>query len=61
MFFLAVFTLATLMTEPPQVVAVYKDVDACHVQASKNNFPGIGKPQGEEVVRWVCLALVAPL
>lgn len=56
MFFLAVFVLATIMTEPPKVVSVYSNLDACLVQADKANFPNpLGPP--DDVVRWVCLEL----
>lgn len=52
MFFLAVLTWATLTTEPPKIVKVYKTLDECLAMASQQNKADLFGPPPQ---KWVCL------
>jgi hypothetical protein len=53
MFFLAVLTWATLTTEAPVILKVFRTLDDCTVEASKRNNPVF--PPSDGSVKFICL------
>ncbi len=58
MFFLAYFVIATMLTEPPKIVRVFKTYDECRVAqdaGNKNSLPATGPNVMDNPQRYFCL------